>query len=53
LPRTNPEREVENPPAQEQALPDEDRAVIENFDLLEDFDFLKKFDFADMQTKPQ
>jgi hypothetical protein len=53
LPRTHPDGEVENPSAQDQAIPDEDRAVIENFDLLEDYDFLRKFDFADMQMKPQ
>jgi hypothetical protein len=51
LPWINPERKAENPPAQEQAIPDEDKAVIKNLDLLEDYDFLRKFDLVDVQTK--
>jgi hypothetical protein len=45
------ERKAENDPAQEQAIPDEDRALIEDLDLFEDYDFLRKFDFVDVQTK--
>jgi hypothetical protein len=51
LPRFERDREGQNPLAQDQEIPDEDRAVIKNLDLLEDYDFLRKFDFADLQTK--
>jgi len=52
LPGMGTEKETENPLTQEQTIPDEDRAVIENLDLLEDYDLLKNFGFADAQTKP-
>lgn len=32
---------------EEEGIPEEDLAVVENFDLLQNYDFLKKFDLAD------
>jgi len=38
-------------PAEEEAIPDADLAVLENYELLKDYDFLKNFDIADLRSK--
>ena len=36
---------------EDESIPDEDLAIVENFELLENYEFLKKFDLADVPAK--
>ncbi|HVN78082.1 MAG TPA: zf-HC2 domain-containing protein [Terriglobia bacterium] len=43
----------QSPAGAEQVIPDQDRAVIENFDLLENYETLKNLDLADSQASTE
>ena len=56
--RQHPGRPLEATPEQspaggEQVIPDQDRAVIENFDLLENYETIKNLDLADSQASTE
>ncbi len=54
-PTTNPDADLESVSNEEEAIPEQDLAVVENYELLQNYDFLKKFDFADQpgETRPR
>ena len=50
-PTAKPGTDLESVSNGEEAIPEEDLAVVENYELLQNYDFLKKFDFADQQAE--
>ncbi|PYV44640.1 MAG: hypothetical protein DMG06_05640 [Acidobacteria bacterium] len=43
--------DLESTSNDEEAIPEGDLAVVENYELLQNYDFLRKFDFADQQAR--
>ena len=43
----------QSPAGGEQVIPDQDRAVIENFDLLENYETIRNLDLADSPANPE